>query len=396
MAEPNAYTLLERYQRLAEISLDLASTLDLGVLLNRIVHIAAELSNAEAASILLYDEGKQQMYFEAASNLDEPLMRGLIVPVDSSIAGWVVTNCQPLIISEAQKDSRLFKSIAKATNVTTNSMLAVPLTTKGKVVGVLESINKLAGEFTQDDQDVLMTLGAQAAIAIVNARLFQQSDLISEMVHELRTPLASLSTAAHLLMRADIAEEQRRRMAQIIHSETNRLLELANSFLDLARLESGRVQFRAQVFDVHILLEECASVMRSKAGEQGLSLQVSIPIRLPPLKADRDKIKQVMLNLLSNAIKYNRPAGSVIVVAEGGESTMRIAISDTGAGIGPEDQAHLFEKFYRVKSSEGTASGTGLGLAICKRIIEAHAGTIEVESQVGVGTTFIVTLPLRQ
>ena len=173
-------------------------------------------------------------------------------------------------------------------------MLAIPLITKGKVVGVLESINRLAGEFTQDDLDVLMTLGAQAAIAIENARLFQQSDLISEMVHELRTPLASLSTAAHLLLRPDIPAEQRSRMAQVIYNETARLLEMANSFLDLARLESGRVQFRAQVFDVRMLLDECASVVRSKAVEQGLSLQISTPGKLPPLKADRDKLKQVI------------------------------------------------------------------------------------------------------
>jgi signal transduction histidine kinase len=394
VTETNSRILLDRYQRLAEISLDLASTLDLQVLLNRIVHIAAELSNAEAASILLYDEGKQQMYFEAASNMAEPLMRGLIVPVDSSIAGWVATNSQPLIISEAQDDPRLFKSIGKATNITTKSMLAIPLITKGKVVGVLESINRLAGEFTQDDLDVLMTLGAQAAIAIENARLFQQSDLISEMVHELRTPLASLSTAAHLLLRSDIPAEQRSRMAQVIYNETARLLEMANSFLDLARLESGRVQFRAQVFDVRMLLDECASVVRSKAVEQGLSLQISTPGKLPPLKADRDKLKQVILNLMSNSIKYNRPSGSITIVAEGGENNMVIAVSDTGVGIRPEDQAHLFEKFYRVKSSEGT-TGTGLGLAICKRIVEAHAGSIECESQMGVGTTFIVTLPLR-
>jgi signal transduction protein with GAF and PtsI domain len=154
----NAATLLERYQRLAKISQDLASTLDLNTLLNRIVQAAADLSNAEAASILLYEEAKQQLYFVAANNLNEPLMRGLIVPVEGSIAGWIVTNLQPVIISDTQKDPRHFGGIAKSTKVTTTSMLGVPLIAKGKVIGVLEAINKHTSEFDEEDQDVLMAL----------------------------------------------------------------------------------------------------------------------------------------------------------------------------------------------------------------------------------------------
>ena len=394
MSENNTFPLLDRYKRLAEVSLDLASTLDLSILLDRIVHIASELSNAEAASILLYDEGNKQLYFESASNLTEPLLRGIIVPLENSVAGWMITNNQPIIISDANNDSRIFKGVAKATNFPTRSMLAIPLLTKGKAIGVLESINKISGQFTQEDLDILMALGAQATVAIQNSRLFQQSDLISEMIHELRTPLSSLSTAAHLLMRTDLPEQQHWRMAQVIHSETNRLLELANSFLDLARLESGRMQFLPQVFDVSTLLEECVNQVRNKASEQGISVQVSVQGRIPLLKADRDKIKQVVMNLLTNAIKYNRPLGSIIIIVEAESSNIVIAISDTGLGIRDEDQVHLFEKFYRVKSTEGTTPGTGLGLAICKRIVEAHTGHIAVHSQFGVGSTFTVTLPI--
>ncbi len=179
--------LLERYQRLIELSRDLASTLDLQDLLDRIVHAAADLSGSEAASILTYDEIKGELYFDAASNLSEPLMRGLVVPAETSIAGWIVANRQPVIISDTQRDPRHFGQIGKATQVTTTSMLGVPLIAKGKVIGVLEAINKLSGDFNQEDQEIISTLAAQAAVAIENARLFQQSDLISEMVHELRT-----------------------------------------------------------------------------------------------------------------------------------------------------------------------------------------------------------------
>jgi signal transduction protein with GAF and PtsI domain len=106
-------SLLERYQRLAEISRELASTIDLPALLNKIVQAAADLSNAEAASILLYEESKKQLYFQSATNLDEPFLRGLIVPVEGSIAGWIVTHRRPIIILDAQNDPRHFAQIGK-------------------------------------------------------------------------------------------------------------------------------------------------------------------------------------------------------------------------------------------------------------------------------------------
>lgn len=394
MSDLNRITLLERYQRLSEISRDLASMLDLNALLNRIVQAAADLSNAQAASILLYDENKGQLYFEAASNLDEPLMRGLIVPVENSIAGWIITNRKPIIISDTQHDPRHFGDIAKSTNITTTSMLAVPLTAKEKVIGALEAINKYSGEFNDEDQDVLMALGGQAAVAIENARLFQQSDLIAELVHELRTPLASLSTATHLLLREEVSEAQRRRVVEIVNSETHRLTEMTSAFLDLARLESGRIQFVAEICRLGPLLEECAGMMRDKAAENELTLDLAIPPDLPAIKGDRDKIKQVVINLLSNAIKYNRPQGSILISAEAKDGEMIFSVSDTGLGIRAEELPYLFEKFFRVRSTEKNTMGTGLGLAICKRIVEAHGGVIEVKSEYGQGTTFSVHLPL--
>ena len=394
MTNPNDPPLLERYQRLIEITLDLASTLDLKILLNRIVQVAAELSNAEAASILLYDEINQQLYFQATTNIAEPVMHGLTVPVDSSIAGWIVTHRKPIIVSDTAQDKRHFDQVSKVVNISTTSLLGVPLIAKGKVVGVLEAINKLSGNFIEEDQTVLYTLGAQAAVAIENARLFQQSDMISELIHELRTPLSSLNTAAHLLLRPEVSEEQRSRLSQVIQDETFRLSEMASSYLDLARLESGRAQFNPVNFDFKVLLDECVLIMLTKAQEKGLKLKVDAPASLPELKADRNKIKQVILNLLSNAIKYNRRSGKILVTVTTGDNELLMAVSDSGMGIPPESIPHIFEKFYRAPGSEHLASGTGLGLSICKYIVEAHRGRIEVDSQVGTGTTFTVHLPL--
>jgi GAF domain-containing protein len=179
---------LEGYRRLIDIARDLASTLDLDVLLNRIVSAAADLAEAEAASILLYDEAARQLYFQVATNLDLQTMRGLAVPLDGSIAGWVVTNRQTTRINNAQEDPRHFVNVEKQTHVATQNLLGIPLITKDKIVGVLEVINKHDGEFTDDDINLLEVLGAQAAVAIENTRLFQQSDLITEFVHEFALP----------------------------------------------------------------------------------------------------------------------------------------------------------------------------------------------------------------
>ena len=398
MADINGIGLLERYRRLSEISIELASTLDLDALLNNIVHAAADLLEAEAASVLLYDEIKQVLYFDAASNLTEPLMRGLIVPVDSSIAGWIVTNRKPVIVSDTQRDPRHYGDIAKSTQVTTNSMLGVPLIAKDKVVGVLEAINKLSGEFNDEDQNVLLALGALVAVAIENARLFQQTDLISEMVHEVRTPLTSLGTAARLLLRPQISDDMRQRMAEIILTETSRLSEMTTAFLDLARLESGRVQFQPEVFELPGLLEECYNLMQNKADERDIRIEVAVNAppdgRLLAIKADRDKIKQVLLNLLSNAIKYNRPGGEIFLMTQIEDSDVLISVRDTGLGIPEASLPHLFEKFYRVPGEGQSIQGTGLGLSICKRIVEVHHGRIEVDSQENRGTTFKIYLPL--
>ncbi len=384
---------LDGYRRLIDIARDLASTLDLDVLLSRIVYAAAEVSGAEAASILLFDSTSQQLYFQVSTNLDESIHRGLQVPLEGSIAGWIISNRKPVRITDVHGDARFFSNVEQTTGFSTKSILGIPLVTKNKVVGVLEALNKHKGKFTDQDESLLLVLGAQAAVAIENARLFQQSDLISEFVHELRTPLASLSTATYLLLRPEMSNEQRNQIVNNIHSETLRLNALASSFLDLARLESGRTQYHKTTFNVGDLIVECKDVMATKAEEDKILVKMNPPKGLLEAEADRDKIKQVVLNLVSNAIKYNRPNGSVTIDTEGTESEMNITVEDTGLGVPEESIPHLFEKFYRVREHEARASGTGLGLSICKQIIRDHGGRIEVKSKMGVGTTFSIFIP---
>jgi signal transduction histidine kinase len=384
---------LENYRRLIDIARDLASTLDLDILLNRIVCAAADLSAAQAASILLYDEAARQLYFQVATNLDKPTMRGLAVPLEGSIAGWILTNRQPVRTPDVSCDPRHFAVIEKQTHIATRSLLGVPLITKDRVVGVLEAINKQSGEFTQDDQDLLQILGAQAAVSIENTRLFQQSDLVAEFVHELRTPLASIGTATYLLLRQETSPEQSQAMVQSIHSEALRLNTLASTFLDLARLESGRVQFSLVTFDLVALLDECIEIMQGQADDSNVTLERKIPPDFPLVEGDRNKIKQVVLNLLSNAVKYNRPYGRVTILVKLEENDWALSVHDTGMGIPVKALPHVFKKFYRVEASAGKVAGTGLGLSICKQIVAGHGGTIDVKSKYGQGTTFTIHIP---
>jgi signal transduction histidine kinase len=389
--------LLQRYLRLIEIARDLASTLDIDSLLNRIVMVATELSVAETASIMLCDESNQQLYFQTTSNpAHNALLRGKVVPIDGSLAGWVVMHRQPVNVSDASEDQRHYLGIDQAINYQTRSLIGVPLITKSKMIGVLEVVNKREGEFTDEDMEVLTALGAHAAVAIENTRLFQQSDLIADLIHELRTPLASLSAAAFLMQRVEMSTNQRNELAQILSSETQRLNELTSAFLDLARLESGRVVFKMEFFALQPLLEESADVMKGKVIENRINLKIQPPEPMPLIQADREKIKQVLLNLISNSIKYNHPDGHVDISAQCDEQWAILRVADDGIGIPPEALPFLFTKFYRVAGTESMVGGSGLGLSICKRIIESHHGQIKAFSQPGKGSTFTVYLPLHQ
>lgn len=387
--------LMARYERLLEISRQLNSTLDLGTLLNRIVHGAAELTDTEEASILLIDPSTGELRFEAASNLSGGSMAAIPVPMEGSLAGWVATHGEPELVPDAHNDARWFAHVDQTIQFTTRNLLAVPLKAQDEVIGVLEAINKHDDRpWTQDDVNTLMSLASQAAIAIQNARLFQQSDFVAEMVHELRTPLAALRASTALLQRPTLPDDRRAEILDAMRSETERLTLMATDFLDLARLESGRTQLDKCRFEILELLQECIDLLTQQAGERGVVLQAhGTPVIV---EADRNQIKRVLLNLLTNAIKYNREHGAVYCVVETNRDApdgVTVRVQDTGYGLSDDEQQHVFEKFYRVPGKSSSIMGTGLGLAIAQKIIQAHAGEIGCDSEVNVGTTFYFTLP---
>ncbi|MFO7944563.1 MAG: GAF domain-containing sensor histidine kinase [Anaerolineales bacterium] len=385
--------LVNRYQQLINISCKLNSELDLNILLSKIVSAAADVSDAEEASILMYDPIKEELYFQAATNIDTQLKRGMKVPIEKSIAGWIVEHKEPVIVEDPQSDSRHFDHVGEITNIEVHSLLGIPLITKREIIGVLEVINKKDGEFTKEDEKVLLGLGGQASVAIENSRLFQQSDLIEEFVHELRTPLSALSAATHLLKNKRVDEDQKHRMIEILDEEIDALTDMSTSFLDLARLETGRKQYNVQNFNFSELLFECHGIMESEARELGIAFKLALPEDLPVIRGDRSKLKQAIINLLNNAIKYNKEEGVITLSCKATEAELVITISDTGIGIPNKDTSRIFEKFYRVPEHREKIPGTGLGLSVVKQIINGHGGRIDVESELGVGTTFTIYLP---
>jgi signal transduction histidine kinase len=389
--------LLAHYEYLIEISQQLTSTLDLSELLRKITAAAEELTDTEASSILLYDPQYGALRFEVTSNLNPNQTESILVPTEGSIAGWIFTHGEPRVIEDVTKEPSYFGGVADTVDIATRNLLGVPMRAHNKVIGVLEALNKRKGQrFNEQDIKTLTTLASQAAVAIENARLFQQSDFIAEMVHELRTPLVALKASTTLLLRPDLPDSAREDTIHTMRGETERLIRMTSEFLDLARMESGRAHLSIDDFELTPLIKECVDIVNHQAADKNITLYYEDQDFA--IRGDRGKIKQVLLNLLTNAIKYNRDNGSITVSATlntnfQNSSFVEIAVTDTGLGIAPEHQKNMFQKFYRVADTEGYARGTGLGLAIAKHIIEAHEGKIWLQSEEGVGSTFFITLP---
>ncbi|HXH05642.1 MAG TPA: ATP-binding protein [Vicinamibacterales bacterium] len=226
-----------------------------------------------------------------------------------------------------------------------------------------------------------------------------KSQFLANISHEFRTPLNAILGYTHMLLRGvsgEISEAQRRSLARI-DSNSRHLLALINDILDISRIEAGRMPLRVSAFQLAPLIAEVIAELEPILSRSTLRLVTRVPARLPTLRSDRQKVKQILLNLLTNAVKFT-PEGSVTVRASyrASDRTIAVAVKDTGIGIAPEHQAKVFEDFRQLESSSSrTHGGTGLGLAICRRLATMLDGRIELKSELGKGSTFTLRLPLR-
>lgn len=228
--------------------------------------------------------------------------------------------------------------------------------------------------------------------ARLEAAFQQQVRFTADASHELRTPLAVIHTHAQLALSRDRSAEEYRRMFETCLRASDRMKNLVDSLLLLARADAGRLSLNRSEFDLRDIVEECVEMVAPLAAKKNVTVEVDL--QSVRLTADATRVAQVVTNLLTNAIRYNREGGRarVSVGLSGSDAVLRV--TDTGVGIPAESQPHLFERFYRVDAARNREDGgSGLGLAICKSIAEAHGGTITFQSEPGHGATFVVRLP---
>lgn len=225
-----------------------------------------------------------------------------------------------------------------------------------------------------------------------------KSDFMATMSHELRTPLTSIIGYSDMLlsgMAGTLDEKQTGFITSILNNGES-LLNLINDILDLTKIEAGRLELRREAIDLRAALLAVLPVIKPKAAEKRIKISTFLPTDLPPVDADANKLNQILLNLLSNAIKYTHDNGAVSVEARRKDGFAEVWVTDSGVGIAREDQERVFQRFTQIDSSATrTQGGTGLGLAIAKELVELHGGTIRLQSQLGKGSSFIFTVPIR-
>jgi signal transduction histidine kinase len=218
------------------------------------------------------------------------------------------------------------------------------------------------------------------------------------MSHELRTPLNAVIGFSEVLTEGMFGElnEKQDEYLKDIHASGQHLLSLINDILDLSKIEAGRMELVVTDFDLSMAIDNALTLVRVRAVRRSIALHTTVDERLGHTQGDERKIRQVLLNLLSNAIKFTPEGGRIDVGAKPIDGSIEVSVSDTGVGIAPHDQEAVFEEFRQVGTADKKVEGTGLGLALSRKFIELHGGKIWVKSQIGEGSTFTFTVPLRR
>jgi len=293
------------------------------------------------------------------------------------------------------------------------SILSVPMLRDGQPIGTITVAGPQARLFSRKQVELLKTFADQAVIAIENVRLFTEiqdktqqleianrhkSEFLANMSHELRTPLNAVIGFSEVLLErmfGEVNPKQEEYLNDILSSGRH-LLSLINDILDLSKIEAGRMELEAQPFDLPAALDNALTLIRERAARHSIGLEIHVDSRIGEVVADERKVKQVLLNLLSNAVKFTPEGGKITMSAALNGEAVAVSVADTGIGIAPEDHEAVFEEFRQVGDDYARKrEGTGLGLALARRLVELHGGTLALESELGKGSTFTFTIPVR-
>ncbi len=400
---------------LGEVGQAVSSTLDLGTVLTRIVSHAVQLSGTDGGAIYEYDEQSEEFLLRATDHMEEELINALRAHpprLGDGVVGRAALSHEPIQVADitdtAAYAPRMRSLLAR---FGFRASLAVPLLREDRIIGALVVRRKSTGEFRPEVIELLKTFATQSALAIQNARLFREiedksrqieaanrhkSEFLASMSHELRTPLNAIIGFSEVLLdpTMQVTDEERLQFMTDVLSSGKHLLSLINEILDLAKVEAGKMELQIEPALLQDVIEAVSNTMRPLAVKKSIDLRAECDERLALIPMDGARIKQVLLNLVGNAVKFTPETGKVWIRANAENSEVQIEVSDTGAGIPPEDREQIFLEFRQLGRDAGKPQGTGLGLALAKKFVEMHGGRIWVESEVGKGSAFTFTLPL--
>jgi signal transduction histidine kinase len=283
------------------------------------------------------------------------------------------------------------------------SVVIAPMRFGEEMIGAIAVQSFRPATYGRWQYRLLETVAAQAAIAIRNAQLFEsereanreRDEFVSLVTHEIKSPLTSISGYVDLARESVSSSDPAAAVEslEVVKAESRKILRLVEDLLDSSRMEAGRFSLEWEEVDLEQLTEQVIGRYRRTSRRQ---ITLSVPEPLPKIDGDGTRLSQVVENLVSNACKYSSPEGEIVVTLVSGQDRVQLIVSDRGEGIPPEKLPRIFERFYRVEEGAQTAKGTGLGLYITRQLVQMHGGSIDVESKLGVGTTFTVVLPIRK
>jgi signal transduction histidine kinase/DNA-binding response OmpR family regulator len=405
---------VDQLEALAEVGEAISASLDPDEVLSTIVTHAVELSDTDGGSLMEYDEETQLFRVRTAYGTDPEVIERLRqsrIHVEETFVGRAASSGTVAQITDLSAVGDLDPHLSILHEAGWRSLVAIPLTRADRIVGALVVRRKRAGGFSEETCDLLSAFASQSAIALTNARLYQQlerqsaelavasrhkSEFLASMSHELRTPLNAVIGFSEVLLERMFGElnERQADYLQDILSAGRHLLALLNDVLDLSKVEAGHMELDVRSFDVAEALSYALSLVRERASQHSIALVLSAPAdELGLIRADQLRFKQVVLNLLSNAVKFTPDGGQVAVAARRVDGDLEVTVSDTGVGIAPADQERIFDSFQQGSRTASPAEGTGLGLTLTRRIVELHGGSMWLESTPGVGSTFGFRIP---